>query len=478
MKRILIIVVIIIVATACGLLAFWSYIGRAGSTDIEQWIGKQIVSIIESHVTPTVGFDTLDYQAPRTVIVENLALTAENQQILSVDRMLLELAEIPQKGKPIQIQRIDLHKPRLKFSAVPDGGFVGWSGFVRQEVRQNLDSVPQGLRLSDVLVLREVTIRDSMVVYDDTDPSSETMTLPGINLILNSSPLPDAPGWYKLAGSFKREPIFNVDIDGRINLDNGLLDLKDLKLNASLGEEQYATLPPQIQKILRRHQILGRLSTAFQGKIPLTKPRQTEGQVQINLENGNFAYKNSSWPIGQLRLSVTLPSGPIHLTGNNLAFNSQGRQLMSLKQITLNLPSFPQTDTPLQIEQMTCDSPSVYLIKAEGGGFTGWNGLVEPQNGKPSTTDNIQPISAEKLNNFMKWVQLQKMEINNGRLVYDVADGSNPMTLTGIDITLQIPTITQQGDWYAIVGSIKRDPLFNVKVDGRFNPNNLILDLK
>ncbi|MHC4445065.1 MAG: hypothetical protein ACYTF1_09795 [Planctomycetota bacterium] len=469
MKRILITFLILIVGAACGLLGLWYYIGREGSTDIEQWIGRQVVAIIEGHVTPTVNFDTLDYQAPQTVVIENLALAAENQQILSVDRVLLELAEIPKEGKPIQIQRIDLHKPRLKFSVVPPGDLVGWSGFVRQD----LDAVPQGQRLSDVLVLREVTIRDGLVVYDDADPSSEAMTLPGINLILNTAQLSDEPGWYKLAGTFKRDPIVNVDINGRINLDTGLLDIKDLKLNASLSEEQYATLPPPIQKLLRRHQVLGRLTAEFQGKIPLTDPQQTQGQVKINLENGNFAYKNTSWPIGRLQMNATLPKGPIYLTGDNLSFNCQNRQLMSLKQIALHLPQIPETDTPLQVEQIKCDSPSVYLIRAQGGGFIGWNSLVEPQEDKPTA-----PVSTEKVNTFMKWVLLQKLEINNGRLVYDLADGSEPMTLPGINLALKTAPLPQDPGWFKLTATFKRESLLNANIDGRINLNTGLIDLK
>jgi len=306
MKVVILICLVLFIAVTAGLFAIWTHLGQTGTTDLEQWIGKQVISIVENHITPSPDIQSIDYQAPSTAIVENVTLTAENQLIMSVNRMVLELSEIPKYGEPIQIQRIELDNPCLRLITTPTGDFVGWSGFVRSAVKEDLDTVPQGQRLSDVLVLRQVTIRNGQLIYDDSDESTEPMILPGINVTLNTSPLPDDPGWYKLAGSFKRDPLFYVNILGRINLDTALLDLDHLDLSAGLNEQQYSTLPPQIQSVLREHEVQGQLNINMKGRIPLKEPALTTGHIQTKLVNAKAVFGKAVLPVERFNLSADL----------------------------------------------------------------------------------------------------------------------------------------------------------------------------
>ena len=171
----------------------WIYIGRTGGSGLEQCIGGQIVGVLESHITPQVAFKSLDYQAPKTVVIDELTLTSEGQPILAVKRALLELAEIPREGQPILIQRIELDGPNLQFLTDAHGDFVGWGHFVKQEVIEQPESVPPGRRFSDILVLRHVAIRNGQVLYNDTAGGQEPMTLPGIEMNLDTPPDAAAP---------------------------------------------------------------------------------------------------------------------------------------------------------------------------------------------------------------------------------------------------------------------------------------------
>ena len=87
------VVLLLLVAVCVGLL--WLYVGRTGGTELEQWIGRQIVGMLESHLEPRIEFDRIDYQAPKTVVVDRLAFVSSRERIMSIERILLTLAEIP-----------------------------------------------------------------------------------------------------------------------------------------------------------------------------------------------------------------------------------------------------------------------------------------------------------------------------------------------------------------------------------------------
>src|SRR4029079_12406843 len=145
-----------------GAWGTYFYIGRQGSTDIEQWSGQQLVGVIENQINPQVTFGSLDYQAPYTVVIDKLALTSAGRALIHVDRAVLELAEIPQRDKPILIQKIELTSPHVLLAQNRSGGLVGWGNFVKP--RPDRQAAPPGRRPSDVLRLRHVGIRDGQLV--------------------------------------------------------------------------------------------------------------------------------------------------------------------------------------------------------------------------------------------------------------------------------------------------------------------------
>ncbi len=118
-------------------------------------------------------------------MVDNLSLRAEGRPILLIRRVLLELAEIPRSGQPIRIQRIEAERPEIQL--VQRGGrLVGWSGFVKPGAGTQPESAPAGRRLSEVLVLRHVAIRDGQVLYDKHWRCVRADDLPGNELSMDS----------------------------------------------------------------------------------------------------------------------------------------------------------------------------------------------------------------------------------------------------------------------------------------------------
>lgn len=286
--------------------------GREGTSAIEQWIGRQLVGVLESYTTATADFATLDYQAPGTVIVTGMTLSAAGRELVAADRLLLQLAEPPKPGKPIQIQRIELDAPRFNFVRAAGGGFVGWSGFVRPEVVADPDSVKQAHRLSEVLVLRHVEIRNGRMIYDAGD-GTEPMVLSGITTVLETIPDPGDPGWYNLDGKLSRAPVFDADIDARINLDTSHLDIERLTLSIALDEGQYEVFPPQIQAALRDHEVRGDLAIQLQSSIALKQWQTGTMTLDVTLLDARVAFGENVLPVESVALHGVLTDSTLRI---------------------------------------------------------------------------------------------------------------------------------------------------------------------
>ncbi|HEY3244459.1 MAG TPA: hypothetical protein VGM03_14030, partial [Phycisphaerae bacterium] len=278
-------VLILFIIAAAGL---WLWIGRPGDTELENWIGRYLVEVLEHHITPAISLGALDYRRPRTVLVKDVRLVSDDVPLLQIERLLLELAQVPRRDEPVVIQRIELNKPRLQFVSRRDGGLVGWSNFVRPKALHEPEAVPPGWRFSDALQMRNFTIDGGEVVYDPG--TGEAMTLPGIDLRLDTPPAEGEPGWYRIAAKLSRKQLFDADINGRINVDDGRLDLQEFKLDAALDEKRYGIFPPNVQSALARHQVRGALAIALTGTTKFPEWTGTSAQLKADLSDGSFAY--------------------------------------------------------------------------------------------------------------------------------------------------------------------------------------------
>lgn len=294
-----------------GTYQLWQAAGRQGAGDLDRWIGRQVIRILGAYITPTVEFASIDYQAPRTVVLHGLILTAESQTIIAVDRVLLELVEIPRVGQPIRIEQIELDRPRLRFVRSNSGGFIGWSHFLRKRPSER-KTVPPDLRLSEVLRIRHVAISSGQLTYDPGD-GGDPMTLSQIDTVLDTPADSDDPAWHMLEGRIKRDDLFLLTLDGRINLDTGILECRDLRLTAVLGQEQYEIFPPPVQEVLRRHQVCGRLGVQLDGRLFIRRWRESRMRAAVELTDGSLAFGRASIPLDLLRLNLELANGMIQV---------------------------------------------------------------------------------------------------------------------------------------------------------------------
>lgn len=281
-------------------------LGLSNAARLRDYLGQQIVAIVNTHLEPQLSFQTLDYEAPDTVRLTDVNLTApDGTRVLEVDRLLVQLAEIPSFGKPLRIARIGIETGRVHLIQDPaTGRFLGFSQFTKVHSRADLEAVPEPQRLSSVLVLERVALADLQLVYDDG--SGDPMTLEGLTCTLDIRPAADGPGWYELDAQAGRTPGLAARLRGSFNIDELMLQLDESTAGIQLDGGTIESLPPPIQSLLRSLDATGRMDLSFQGRIPLQAPTQADVIGSLVLQGFNIALADYRLPIRHLDAQVRI----------------------------------------------------------------------------------------------------------------------------------------------------------------------------
>jgi uncharacterized protein involved in outer membrane biogenesis len=279
---------------AVGVVGLWYWIGMAGTSPLERWIGTQVKSIAGSYLNPRVDFDDLDYQRPYTVVLTKFRLTVDDSDtpgktldVIYVEKLRLELAEIPSEGKPIRIKDLILDHPRINaISARRDGKFMGFGNMLKDTTAAGTQPPPESSRLSDVFQIVLLQIIEGQVVYESRRSGQPPMVLDAINSRMDVKK--NKQGWYALAATLDRKPVFALTAKGSLDLDHLVLSLDALQLDIELGQKQYSTLPASIQQMLKEHEVTGALKFAASGLLPLGDPVSGDMVATFSMENAHF----------------------------------------------------------------------------------------------------------------------------------------------------------------------------------------------
>lgn len=351
-KRLLvgIVALVMVVGISAGILFY--HAGQTGSGSIETWIASQLQTITNSYINPTLSFTDLDYQYPGTVRLKQLRLTATDAasgqtiDILGAGEATVTLGEIPQVGKPIVIEKIVLNRPLIQAVAIAPGAkqFVGFTDFVKQEV---IEAVTQPVvespatapatkidktKLSDVFQMRLVELIDGKIVYDPRIAGTDPMVLDQINTRLDITP--DQAGAYAMKMKLARAPLFAMDVGLLLNLDTAVASDIKINVDASVGRGKDDYLPPQLQELLKKHQVRGDITIRVRGQLPLTDYKNGDVLVTAELSDANVTAGEYKVPIKQFVLQAKLAEGRVLLPVAKL--DALQGNLSATGQLTLN----------------------------------------------------------------------------------------------------------------------------------------------
>lgn len=292
--------------------------GLGGAANrLEEWIGSQLVGIANSYLVPQIGFDGLDYEAPGTVHLDGVTLTApDGVQLLELGRMTVTLAQIPKIGQPIVIERINLEHPtfRLLREVQADGtaGLKGLSPIVRATPGHD-ESVDEAFRLSNVLRLRRIEIHDGAVLYDHGDGSSP-MSISGVTTTITAAPRADEPGWYALDIDSAVGPLARLALVGLVSLDTLEVRIDRLAFSGDLSGQGRTILPPPVQALLTEYEARGTLDIEASGSLALNDPLAGTLTATLRLRDAHVAAGDYQVPLETLDAEATLGSRMATLT--------------------------------------------------------------------------------------------------------------------------------------------------------------------
>ncbi|HVT81821.1 MAG TPA: AsmA-like C-terminal region-containing protein [Phycisphaerae bacterium] len=341
LKRLLFIAMGAVAALAIAVTVYYF----SGSSAIESWIGSQLLRTAGTYLQPDMHFGRLTYLRPRTVIVDDLTLTSPDPAhagktitILAVKKARLELTEIPRRGEPIKFSAILLESPEFRaVSATPgSASLVGFSHLLKGSENAPAPAAASGpasatapaapMKLSDWLLMRQVEIRDGKITFDPRSPDSPPIWLDGINCKLNFTPS-DSAGNYALATTITRKPAFDLDLEGKINIDTLQAELAKLSLSLDLREENAHYLPPDLQRILKSFEVTGEVHAAASGTLPFRQWQKSTLQGSLDLTRGQvaigqnrLAVDSSNWQVDLRDGAATLRRADTRLLGGGIRF--------------------------------------------------------------------------------------------------------------------------------------------------------------
>ena len=106
------------------------------------------------------------------------------------------------------------------------------------------------------------------MVYDPRTPGAKPMEIDQVNFRLNVEPAKGGEtGWYTMEMDLDRKPVFATHFAGRVNIDTMVVDVQPVRVELKLGREQDHYLPPQIQSILKEHEVSGDLVVEASGSV-------------------------------------------------------------------------------------------------------------------------------------------------------------------------------------------------------------------
>lgn len=338
-----------VIAVGVGLLLV---VGGAGESAIEAWVGEELKAIVDDRLKPDLEFDTLDYQAPLTVVMTNVRLTADDPDtpggrvdVIDAKRLKLELKELPRSERPVKLESVQLDGATLRLVDSAQGGLVGFSDFLE-------DKTPGEARpLSEVLQITQIDLRDSAIEYDARLKGAEPMRFDEIDTTLAIHHADG--GTYGLDLAMQRVNGFSLSLVGNCDLDAMWLAVNQFEVDVALSRERDHYLPPQVQVFLKKHELTGDLSINATGVLNLTDVGDSTARLSGELLEAHGRVDQYRLPIRRLAFQTSMANRLVkieRIEGDMLGGEVQAKGAISLG---ANLPaSMSFSGNGLQLDQL------------------------------------------------------------------------------------------------------------------------------
>ncbi len=217
-------------------------------------------------------------------------------------------------GKPIVIDKIILDEPAVSAVAVAPGSsqFVGVPNLPPSTPAATTGPSAPMPKLGDLLRVKTFQLNNAKIIYDPRIPGTQRMHLDQINTALNVDP--QNPGLYKVSTDISRKPVFSLDINGGINIDDpGLQNLK-LDVQADLTQDQLDFLPPQLQLILKQTHAQGKLNVKATASVAASDLVRGNAHLDMDVRNIQLNQGDIHIPVDDFSISARCTMAKLNKT--------------------------------------------------------------------------------------------------------------------------------------------------------------------
>ncbi len=312
MKKFLIATVIAIGLAVVVTIAVVYFVASQSSTAtaLRDYVARQIVAIVNTHLEPTLDYESVELELPGTVRLTGATLTSpDGTTILDLDMMIVTLTEVPSLNKPIHIARVEIDGGSVNLHQdSATGNFKGLQPLVKAGIKTKTTEVPETVALSNVLRLEHITLKDLRLEYDDGS-GSQPMVIEGFSTDMEVSPSSQGASWYDLRVTSGRRPGLTLDVDGAFNIDTFVANLTSAVCSIQLNDSTIGSLPPQLQQLVRSLDAQGLADVTLAGFVPLREPQSADVTVDIKVRNANVAAGEYRLPVALLEAQIDMSDG-------------------------------------------------------------------------------------------------------------------------------------------------------------------------
>lgn len=449
---------------------------------VERWIAHELEAAAAMHLTPAFAFRTLSYSFPRTITLRDVRLASPDPDhpnrsidILSVDSITVELAEIPRPDQPFRMQRLELTRPRIDLVRLPVEGaaddLLGWSDLARSEPDAAAQAAHAPEKLSAIFEARTLTVEGASVRVASLDALAPVMLLDGIGATLKLQAGGD--GAYGLDFALAHSPALSMQLKGRYLADDERLSIESLTATAQVAREQDRFLTPALQQMIRERDISGALRVTANGALDFETPAASDLHARLELSGAHYAAGDFGVAIDRVAARVRLKGQTLIV--EHLEVDASSGQAEATGELGLEASSpgrFEFHGTDLQLERLLHGAgPSVAKPRYTGrldfkggvhGRFSGLDPAVEGhgrlslRNAKLARVPLLAEID-EALDRAAEAAMLrQKVGHDSLSLEYTLDDGS-----------IVLKKIRMNSRWYGLRGHgrIDTDARLDLDVD-------------
>jgi hypothetical protein len=263
-----------------ALLLFWLLAPRL----VAPYVQRKLQAMIASKVDAELRMGSLTYLPPFGVRVRDARLIAHDRthggqelEVFKVAKLDLRLAKLPFRKGPLVIERVEIRDPELRL-VFTDEGLLGKVTFARPRESpppppppppSSGEPPPPPSKLSDMFELRHLELSGGKIVVEDRRRSG-SVPMVWSDLSLNTQTSQTSKSGYRFEVKGEHTGVASLDARGAFDLDEPRLTAEQFALSVATDPKQLTSgLPAQVQDVLRRFQVAGKVSVGGHADVPL-----------------------------------------------------------------------------------------------------------------------------------------------------------------------------------------------------------------